>query len=623
MDLLRFSTAGSVDDGKSTLIGRLLFDSKGIFEDQLDAARRATRNESAGEVDLSLLTDGLKAEREQGITIDVAYRYFATPRRKFIIADTPGHEQYTRNMATGASTADLAIILVDARHGVLEQSRRHTYIAHLLGIPELVVAVNKMDLVDYDQLAFESIKSEFQTFAAQLGVHNLTFIPISALKGDNVVHCTEAMPWYTGPALLDHLEGVEIDAHPADNVLRFPVQMVLRPNLDFRAFAGQVSAGTVKQGDTVVALPSGKQSRIKRIHTYDGALQYAHAPMSVALQLEDEIDISRGDMLVAAEALPRVSNDFEAELVWMSETPLDPHRPYLLKHTTQTVRARVTHLVHRTDVNTLEHHHVASLALNEIGRVRFSTSQPLFLDPYVEQRTTGSFVLIDLQTNTTVAAGMVAREQPPASPNVFWSEGEVTRAAREASHGHKGAVVWLTGLPCAGKSSIATVLEQRLFRQGVHAYILNGKNLRHGLSGDLDFSPQDRSENLRRAAEVATLLVDAGVIVIGCFVSPFAVDRERVRSIVGAQDFLELYVSTPPAVCELRDRDELYRKARAGEISGFTGVDAPYEAPANPDLVLPNHELDVDGAVERILALLNQRGVLRGAAILARNAQES
>ena len=612
MDVLRFSTAGSVDDGKSTLIGRLLFDAKGVFEDQLDAARLATRNASVGEVDLSLLTDGLKAEREQGITIDVAYRYFATPRRKFIVADTPGHAQYTRNMATGASTADLAIILIDARHGVVEQSKRHTYIAHLLGIPELVVAVNKMDLVDFDQAVFERITSDFLAFAAQLDIRDPTCIPISALQGDNVVHRSGATTWYRGTSLLEHLEGVAIDASSDSKVLRFPVQMVLRPNLDFRAYAGQLSSGTINKGDRVVALPSGRTSRVKRIHTHDGGLRYAHAPMSVALQLEDEIDISRGDMLVAPDAVPHIAADFEAELVWLSETPLDPARPYLLKHTTRTVRARVTHLVHRVDVNTLERQHAATLALNEVGRARFTTSQPLFLDPYGEHRGTGSFVLIDLQTNHTVAAGMVTREQPHASPNVFWSEGDVTRATREASHGHKGVVVWMTGLPCAGQSSIAKALEKRLFRQGVHAYILNGRNLRHGLSGDLDFSMAGRSENLRRAAELARLLVDAGMVVIGSFVSPLAADRERVRRIVGAQDFLELHVSTPRAVCESRDSNELYRKAQAGEITGFTGIDGTYEPPTRPDLALPSHEIDVETAVARITALLGQRGVLRG-----------
>lgn len=617
MDVLRFSTAGSVDDGKSTLIGRLLFDAKGIFEDQLEAARRATRTASAGAVDLALLTDGLKAEREQGITIDVAYRYFATPRRKFIVADTPGHEQYTRNMATGASTADLAIILVDARHGVVEQSRRHAYIAHLLGIPELVVAVNKMDLVDYDQAVFERIRAEFRAFAAGLGRRDPTFIPLSALQGDNVVHGTGAMPWYRGPALLEHLESVAIVEHPADKALRLPVQMVLRPDLDFRACAGQLAAGTVRRGDTVVALPSGKRSRIRRIHTRDGALQYAQAPLSVALQLEDEIDIARGDMLVAPEAAPHISSDFEADVVWLGEAPLDPARPYLLKHTTRTVRARVTHLVRRTDVNTLEQHRATVLVLNEIGRVRFATSQPLFLDPYAEQRATGSFILIDPLSNNTVAAGMVRREQPAASPNVFWSEGDVTRAAREASQGHKGALVWLTGLPCAGKSSIAGALEQRLFRQGVRAYILNGKNLRHGLSGDLDFSPEGRGENLRRAAEVARLLVDAGVVVIGCFVSPLAADRVRVREIVGSRDFLELHVSTPRAVCEQRDTDGLYRRARDGEIAGFTGLDAPYEEPRAPALVLPAHEIDVAVAVERIVALLGRHGIVLSAGYLA------
>lgn len=616
MDLLRFSTAGSVDDGKSTLIGRLLYDAKGIFEDQLEAAQRATRNESAGEIDLSLLTDGLKAEREQGITIDVAYRYFATPRRKFIIADTPGHEQYTRNMATGASTADLAIILIDARHGVVEQSKRHTHIAHLLGIPELVVAVNKMDLVDYDRTAFETIKTAFQEFAAKLDCRRITFIPLSALKGDNVVHCTGAMPWYSGPSLLEYLETVEIGENAGDKVLRFPVQTVLRPNLDFRAFAGQIASGTVQQGDTVVALPSGKRSRVARIHTLDGALRYAQSPLSVALQLDDEIDISRGDMLVAEASMPLISDEFEADVVWMSETPLDPNRPYLLKHTTRNVRTRITHIVHRTDVNTLEHQHVAALALNEIGRVRFATNQPLYLDPYQDNRRTGAFVLIDLQSNNTVAAGMISAQQPLASRNVFWSEGDVTRAARETNHGHRGAVLWLTGLPCSGKSSIARALEKKLFQRGLSTYLLDGDNLRHGLSGDLGFSAGERRENLRRAAEVAGLMMDAGLLVISSFVSPAAGDRAKAREIIGEQDFFELYVSTPREVCEVRDTHDLYQRARAGQIPGFTGVDSPYEAPGNPAVVLPNHELSVAESVERVLSMLQARGVLQGVGML-------
>jgi len=519
-------------------------------------------------------------------------------------------------MTTGASTADLAIILVDARHGVLVQSRRHTYIANLLGIPELVVAVNKMDLVDHDETTFQRIKVEFQEFAAKLGIRRLHFIPISALVGDNVVHCSSKMEWYSGPSLLEYLETVEIDEGAQNNVLRFPVQNVLRPDLDFRAFAGQIASGTVKQGDRVVALPSGKGSRVKRIHTYDGGLQYAHAPMSVSLQLEDEIDISRGDMLVAAESMPQITSEFEADVVWMSETALDPNRPYLLKHTTRNVRARVTHIVHRTDVNTLEKHHAAALDLNEIGRVRFSTNQPIYLDPYRENRPTGAFVLIDFQTNNTVAAGMISAEQPLASSNVFWSEGEVNRVSRESNHGHRGAVLWLTGLPCSGKSSIAKELEQALFRQGFSTYILDGDNLRHGLSGDLDFSREDRSENLRRAAEVAGLMMDAGLLVICSFVAPFAVDRARVKEVVGEQDFFEIYVSTPSEVCGVRDTHDLYKRARGGEIPGFTGVDAPYEAPTHPALVLPNHEISVAEAVNQVTAMLREKGVLHGSGYL-------
>ncbi|MHB8765985.1 MAG: sulfate adenylyltransferase subunit CysN [Deferrisomatales bacterium] len=407
MDLLRFSTAGSVDDGKSTLIGRLLYDTKAIFEDQLDAARRATRNPGAGEVDLSLLTDGLKAEREQGITIDVAYRYFATPRRKFIIADTPGHEQYTRNMATGASTADLAVVLVDARAGVLVQSKRHTAIAHLLGIPHLVVAVNKMDLVGYDRGVFEAIRRDFEAFAGRLGIRALTFIPLSALAGDNVVHRSDRMPWYRGPALLEHLEGVEVARNTAALPFRLPVQLVLRPNQDFRGFAGTVASGSVRVGDEVVALPSGRRSRVRGIHTHGGPLPSAVACQAVTLLLEDEIDVSRGDLLAAAGSPPTVAREFEADLVWMGEAPLDPARPYLVRHTTRATRGRVAEVLHRTDVNTLERVPARSLGLNEIGRVRLTTAQPLCADPYAENRTTGAFVLVDLETNHTVAAGML------------------------------------------------------------------------------------------------------------------------------------------------------------------------------------------------------------------------
>jgi bifunctional enzyme CysN/CysC len=612
MDVLRFSTAGSVDDGKSTLIGRLLYDSKAVFEDQLDAVRRATRNAAAGEVDLSLLTDGLRAEREQGITIDVAYRYFATPRRKFIIADTPGHEQYTRNMATGSSNAELSIILVDARRGVQVQSRRHAYIAHLLGIRRLIFAVNKMDLVGYEREVFETIRAELEAFAERLGIHAPVFIPISALAGDNVVTRSVAMPWYEGPSLLEHLETVEVLENAAAQPFRLPVQLVLRPHQHYRGYAGEIASGSIRCGDEVVVLPSGKRTRVRAIHSAGHECEAAHAHMAVALQLADEIDISRGDLLAAPDALPHLTREFEASVVWLGDRPLDPSRPYLLKHTTRWERARVTHIAHRIDVNTLERHHASALALNEIGIVRFAAAQPLCFDAYEDNRRTGSFILVDLESNDTVAAGMLSRAAPLASHNVFWSDSKVDRHAREASHNYRGAVLWLTGLPCSGKSSIAHALELRLFRNGVNAYVLDGDNLRHGLCGDLGFSAEDRHENLRRGAEVAKILVDAGMLVIASFVSPQAADRTYVRELIGEQDFLELYVSTPLEVCEQRDTHELYRRARAGEIRNFTGVDAPYESPAQPDLVLPAHEIGVQEAVERVLAVLASRKIYVG-----------
>ncbi|ROR34381.1 sulfate adenylyltransferase subunit CysN [Inmirania thermothiophila] len=605
--VLRFSTAGSVDDGKSTLIGRLLYEARAVFEDQLEAVARASRGEGP---DLALLTDGLKAEREQGITIDVAYRYFATPRRKFIIADTPGHEQYTRNMATGASTADLALILVDAARGVGTQSRRHAWIAHLLGIPKLVVVVNKMDLVGFERAAFERVRAEFERFAARIGARDLVFVPVSALHGDNVTRPSPRMPWYEGPPLLELLETVEVGADAAAAPLRFPVQLAVRPDSRFRGYAGSVASGTVRVGQRVRVLPSGRETTVRAVHTFDGALAEAAAPQAVILLLADEIDVGRGDMIVDAAAPPEVSRELEADVVWFDEEPLDPERPYLVKHTTRTTRARITHVVHRVDVDALSHRHAASLALNDIGRIRLHAAQPLAVDPYAENRATGAFILIDPRSHRTVAAGMVVSAHPAASPNVFWREGRIPRAERERVHGHRAGLLWLTGLPCAGKSTIARALEARLFERGVHAYVLDGDNLRHGLSGDLGFSPEDRSEHLRRVAEVASILIDAGNLVIGAFVSPRVAHRERVRGIVGEEDFLEVHVSTPPEVCALRDRHGLYRRARAGEIPGFTGVDAPYEPPPAPDLVLPAHELAVEDAVERLMALLRARGWL-------------
>jgi bifunctional enzyme CysN/CysC len=601
MDLLRFSTAGSVDDGKSTLIGRLLYDTKAIFEDQLDAVRRASRNPEAGDVDLSLLTDGLKAEREQGITIDVAYRYFATPRRKFIIADTPGHEQYTRNMATGASTADLAVILIDARHGVLVQSRRHTAIAHLLGIPHLVVAVNKMDLVGYDRGVFEAIRRDFEAFANRLGTAEAVFIPLSAKVGDNVAARSPAMPWYQGPSLLEYLETVEVGRRRAQGPFRFPVQLVLRPHQDFRGFAGQIASGTVRPGDEVVALPSGRRSRVRAVHAFEGDLPEARAPRSVTLVLEDEIDVSRGDMLAAPSAPPTVTREVEVDLVWMDDAPLDPDRPYLVRHTTRGVRGRVAEVLWRTDVNSLDRVPTRALALNEIGRVRLTTAQPLCADPYEANRAAGAFVLVDLETNHTVAAGMIREARPLTGPEALVPGGRVDRAAREASLGYRAAAVWLAGLAGSGKAELAQTLEARLFRQGIHAYAVDGERLGVGEAGD----------PAGRAALAARLLVEAGVLVLFSLPGMRAADRQRVRNALEPGRFLEVHIATPP---------ELAAPHGPGRVDRPEPLEAPpeepYDPPEAPDLVLPLHRIGPEEAADRIVALLAREGFLKGASYL-------
>ncbi|HOX52846.1 MAG TPA: sulfate adenylyltransferase subunit CysN [Fibrobacteria bacterium] len=609
MDLLRFSTAGSVDDGKSTLIGPLLYDSKGIFEDQLEAVTSASKQRLATGIDLSLLTDGLRAEREQGITIDVAYRYFATPRRKFIIADTPGHEQYTRNMATGASTADLAIILIDARKGVLEQSRRHSAISAMLGIPRFVVAVNKMDLVDWSREVFDKIRHDYLELSAKLGIQAPLFIPLSALLGDNVVTRSENTPWYQGPTLIEHLETVDIPSDIQAETFRFPVQYVIRPDLTFRGFAGQIASGSVKVGDEIEIVPSGKKAVVKTLHFYDRDLPEATFPKSLTITLDREVDVSRGDVLVKAGAGPKTRRDLDAQVVWMDERPLALTRPYFLKQGSRTVRARITRVLHRTDIRTLSEIPAANLGLNDIGRVRISAAQPILLDPYLEFRRTGAFILIDPETNATVAAGMVASDQPDSSSDVVWSESDVTRQAREVRNGHLGGVVWFTGLSGSGKSTIAKALEKRLFHDHRQVFLLDGDNLRHGLNRDLGFSPQARSENLRRAAETAKLLADTGFLVLATFISPTQADRDLVRSIVGDRDFAEVFVSTPLAACEARDPKGLYERARSGKIAEFTGVSAPWEPSAAPTLELPAHELSVAQSVDRVVALLETRGI--------------
>jgi bifunctional enzyme CysN/CysC len=606
--------AGSVDDGKSTLIGRLLHDTKSIYEDtlrtlQADSARLGT----GPEIDFALLTDGLKAEREQKITIDVAYRYFSTPTRNFIIADTPGHEQYTRNMATGASTANLAIILIDARHGILTQTKRHSFIAALLGIPRLLIAVNKMDLVGYTRDVFDRIVAEYRSFATRLGVHDLKFVPISALRGDNVVEGSASMPWYQGEPVLRYLEDVYIGSDRNLVDFRLPIQNVLRPHLDFRGFAGQIASGVVKVGDEVIAIPSMKTSRIASIGGFAGSHDHAFAPMSVAVTLEDDIDVSRGDMLVHPRNLPRIQSGFEGMLVWMTEEPMHPDRPYLVKHTTRTTRASIRKVEYRVDVNTLSRLPSAPLGLNEIGRVVFQATRQLFLDPYERNRATGSFIVIDPVTNNTVGAGMVIDRVPesalrptgtrtePRSTNISPEAGRVSADARAGLLGHHTLTIWLTGLSGSGKSSIAREAEWRLHTAHRHVYVLDGDNLRFGLNRDLSFSKADRSENIRRIAEVARLLNESGAIVLVPVISPFRDDRESARRIVGAERFCEVHVATPLDVCEGRDAKGLYRRARAGEIEEFTGISSPYEPPEHPFLRLDTTGRTVDECVEELL----------------------
>ena len=629
MDMLRFTTAGSVDDGKSTLIGRLLLDTKNIFEDQLEAVERASQQRGEEYVDLALFTDGLRAEREQRITIDVAYRFFATPKRKFIIADTPGHIQYTRNMVTGASTAELAIILIDAQNGVVTQSKRHGFIASLLQIPHVLVAVNKMDLVGYDRAVFERIVADYTEFASKLSVPSLTFIPISALLGDNVVHRSEAMPWYDGPSLLHHLEHVSVGASRNLVDFRFPVQMAVRPNAGFRGFAGQVASGTIRPGEEVVVLPSGRASRVRSIVAYGGELKEAAAGDSVMLTLEDEIDVSRGDMIVRAGNLPQASAALQCTLCWMSEEPLNPRTPYIVQHTTRQVRAHVEQLTYRIDVDTLHREPAQTLTLNEIGRARLTTTQPLFFDPYQVNRATGNFILIDPYTNNTVAAGMIRRADQDVedvaagkvanlsdrlatsrSPNVVWERTAISQEMREQRHGHQAAVVWFTGLSGSGKSTVARLLERRLWAMGCETFYLDGDNVRHGLNGDLGFSPAHRKENIRRVGEVARLAYEHGHLVLCTFISPFREDRRFARSLLPEGRFIEIYVKCDLEVAKRRDPKGLYAKALAGEIKEFTGVSSPYEEPEAPELVVESDLVSAEDAVETIVAELAARGII-------------
>ncbi|HKS44457.1 MAG TPA: adenylyl-sulfate kinase [Amycolatopsis sp.] len=585
--LLRLATAGSVDDGKSTLIGRLLFDSKAIFTDQLAAVGRTSRERGEEYPNLALLTDGLRAEREQGITIDVAHRYFATPKRKFIIADTPGHIQYTRNMATGAFTADLALILVDARKGVLEQSRRHAFLASLLGIPHLVVCVNKMDLVNWSQDRFEEIREEFRAFAMKLNVPDLAFVPVSALHGDNVVHRGANMPWSGGSPLLHHLEEVHVASDRNLIDARFPVQYVIRQHSrDFRGYAGTIAGGTFKPGDEVVVLPSGFTSTVDAIWGPGGRpVTEAFAPQAVTLQLTDDLDVARGDLICCPGNRPHSGQDIDAMVCWFAErSALTPGATYTIRHTTRVTTAEVRTLDYRLDMNTLHRDESAkSLCLNEIGRVQLRTRQPLLFDAYRRNRATGSFVLVDDVTNDTVAAGMITGPSLPAS-RVVWHSAAVSREERAT----QGMTVWLTGLSASGKSSVAVELERRLVAAGRPACLLDGDNLRQGLNADLGFSAADRAENVRRVGEVARLFADAGVVAVVSLISPYREDRDRVRAAHerAGLSFVEVFVDTPLEVCEARDPKGMYAKARAGEIRGFTGIDDPYEAPAAPEVVL-------------------------------------
>ena len=604
--LLRFITCGSVDDGKSTLIGRLLYDSKMIFEDQLaaleaDSKRVGTQGQ---EIDFALLVDGLAAEREQGITIDVAYRFFATEKRKFIVADTPGHEQYTRNMVTGASTADLAVILIDARKGVLTQTRRHSYLAHLIGIRNLVLAVNKMDLIGYGQARFDEIVADYRAFATSIGITDFIAMPISGFKGDNVTALSDNTPWYAGPSLIGHLETVALDvASDQARPFRMPVQWVNRPNLDFRGFSGLIATGGVRPGDPVRVLPSGRTSTVVRIVTFDGDLDAAVAGQSVTLTLADEIDCSRGDVLAIADAPPQAADQFEATIVWMADEEMLPGRPYWLKSATQTATATIQAPKYQVNVNTMEHLAAKTLGLNAIGVANLATDRPLVFEPYADNRTLGGFILIDKLTNATVAAGMI-HFALRRSQNVHWQATDTGREKHAELKNQTPAVLWFTGLSGAGKSTIANLVEKKLVRMNRHTFLLDGDNVRHGLNRDLGFTDADRVENIRRVGEVARLMTDAGLIVITAFISPFRAEREMVRQMMAPGEFVEIHIDTPLADAEARDVKGLYAKARSGQLKNFTGIDSPYEAPAAPEIRIDTTAMTPDEAADAIIARL-------------------
>ncbi|WP_223446903.1 MULTISPECIES: sulfate adenylyltransferase subunit CysN [Pseudomonas] len=604
--LLRFITCGSVDDGKSTLIGRLLYESKALFEDQLgqleaDSKKLGTQGD---ELDFALLVDGLSAEREQGITIDVAYRFFATDKRKFIVADTPGHEQYTRNMVTGASTADLAVILIDARQGLLTQTRRHSYLVSLLGIRKVVVAINKLDLVGFSQAVFERIETEYRAFATQIGLHDIQCIPLSALRGDNMLEASANTPWYQGPTLLQHLENVPLEqARQVEAAFRLPVQWVNRPNLDFRGYCGNVVAGSVNVGDRIRVLPSGQQSEVTAIFGSAGEQQQALCNQAVTLVLKDDIDISRGDLIALADAPPAVADQFEATLVWMDEEPMLPGRPYLMKIGCRTVGMSCANLKHRIDVNSLEHLAAKTLELNGIGVCNLHLDRPIAFDAYTDNRDTGGFIVIDRLSNRTVSAGMLHFALRRAQ-NVHWQAIDVNREAHAALKGQSPRVLWFTGLSGAGKSTIANLVERKLHALGRHTYLLDGDNVRHGLNRDLGFTEADRVENIRRVSEVARLMLDAGLITLVSFISPFRAERDMARSLAGDGNFLEIFIDAPLALAEQRDPKGLYLKARRGELKNFTGIDSPYEPPVAPDIHIDTQHESAEAAAERIVEAL-------------------
>ena len=611
--MLRFITCGSVDDGKSTLIGRLLYESQMLFEDQLDALEADSKRvgTQGGDLDFALLLDGLTAEREQGITIDVAYRYFSTDRRKFVVADTPGHEQYTRNMVTGASTADCAVILVDAEKGLLTQTRRHSYLVSLLGIRHVAVAVNKMDLVGYSEERFREIEAEYAALPDVIRAEDTVCIPVSGLRGDNVIERGERLGWYRGPTLLEYLETVEIDEDRLQRApFRFPVQWVSRPSRDFRGFAGTIAGGTIAPGDRVVALPSGRDSTVERIVTFDGDLEQAGAGQSVTLTLKDEIDVSRGDVLAKADERPGIADQFEVTVVWMADDPMLPGRDYRIRTGTAAATATVSPLKYKVDVDSLEHLAADTLALNEIGVCEIELDRTIAFDPYAENRETGGFILVDRITNATVGAGMI-NFALRRSANVHWQSIDVDKSSRAALTRQKPCLIWLTGLSGAGKSTIANLVESHLHGRGHHTYLLDGDNVRHGLNKDLGFTDADRVENIRRVGEVAKLMLDAGLIVIASFISPFRSERRTVRALVEEGEFLEVYVDAPLKVAEARDPKGLYRKARAGELKNFTGVDSPYEPPESPELRLDTSTLSPEQAAEQVLAALERLGVLQ------------